>query len=429
MKKRNQKKSTVVNTAVKTVNSETSSAEKEVKVVAPKPLLKPLSDIFTLKISMRLLEKIEYLCDRFPSVEWSGTLYYTIAGDMDTEDLTLTAIDLYLQDIGSSAYTEYEFNEEYAGFLASRPELRAADVFEGHIHSHNKMAAFFSGTDDAELIDSAILRKNFLSLIVNNEGKYVAALGTKAEAFITQNTVYTYQNFEGKSITVESPATKTIPMIFKRMAVIEKERPEFTLRGMFSNIIDKIQQSKAKPKTHTTYDRSFNNYGSMTPSNTYVGRLDFDNPNPGLGFQNYLSSYESKKFGLEKPVVSSVLPYEKEANLLLSQSLACSPLFKGSPFEAIQKIPSGIAINDYKDVASTYFDNILDRILDSLEYNDVLEQQQAMDRICESALQLIEEQATLRYNPYVKIIKQFLEDAILIPDNDLPPAEIIPSIE
>ena len=97
--------------------------------------------------------------------------------------------------------------------------------------------------------------------------------------------------------------------------------------------------------------------------------------------------------------------------------------------EAIREIPSNIAINDYKDVASTYFDNILDRILDSLEYDDVLEQQQAMDKICGSALQLIEEQATLRYNPYVKIIKQFLEDAILIPDNDLPPAEIIPSIE
>lgn len=38
----------------------------------------------------------------------------------------------------------------------------------GHIHSHNTMGVFFSGTDWGELEDNAPNHNYYLSLIVNN---------------------------------------------------------------------------------------------------------------------------------------------------------------------------------------------------------------------------------------------------------------------
>lgn len=408
--KRTKRKSAIINVATTATPAiaESKTVSETEKVSSPKPLLKIINDTFNLKITKGLLEKIEYLCDRFSTVEWSGTLYYKKEGDVNLNNLTLTAIDLYLQDIGTAAYTEYEFNEEYAGFLASHPELRESDVFEGHIHSHNKMAAFFSGTDDAELIDSTMIRGNFLSLIVNNIGHYVAALGTKADAYVIQNTTYTYKNFEGEIITLSSPTEKVIPIVLKRMGIIEKENPQLTLKGIFDQIITKIQNSKQK----VTYkNRDWNE--------SFTGRLDFGNTNDTIrdstyqkSFNNYLSTQEVNKFGLNSTKTKSVLPFETEATILLKQAIACTPLFTGSIHEAIQQIPRNLSVSDYEMIAANQFDFIWDQILDSLNYDDVLEQQLAMDKVCSTALQLISEQTSLKENIYVKIIQKFLENML-----------------
>lgn len=128
----------------------------------------------TLKISERLQSEIFFLCNRIHAVEWSGTLFYkTLEGNLGEENCVLSAEFVYLQDIGSSAYTEYDpSNSDYIKFLMANPEVM--DLKTGHIHSHNNMDVFFSGTDVSELVDNAPNHNFYLSLIVNNKNEMTA---------------------------------------------------------------------------------------------------------------------------------------------------------------------------------------------------------------------------------------------------------------
>lgn len=89
------------------------------------------------------------------------------------EDTVLEVVDFTLQDIGSATYTEYSIDSDTASYFAEHIDsLLGCKV--GLLHSHNTMAAFFSGTDMSTLKEQAFQCNNVLSLIVNNEGSYVA---------------------------------------------------------------------------------------------------------------------------------------------------------------------------------------------------------------------------------------------------------------
>lgn len=126
-----------------------------------------------LVIEKSLENKIRLLCSRFPDNEWSGILFYTKKKDKKNR-CTITCKDLFLMDIGSSVYTEFELNADVINYMSSNMEL--LDCNTGLIHSHNRMSAFFSGTDLSTLQDEGSKRDEFLSLIVNNEGTYTAAI-------------------------------------------------------------------------------------------------------------------------------------------------------------------------------------------------------------------------------------------------------------
>lgn len=100
------------------------------------------------------------------------------------DDIMLNVIDFCLQDIGSSVYTEYDLNSDTASYMAEHIDTLAG-VKVALLHSHNKMAAFFSGTDMDTLHEQAAQCNNVLSIVVNNEGTYVAKFTQKEE--VTQN--------------------------------------------------------------------------------------------------------------------------------------------------------------------------------------------------------------------------------------------------
>lgn len=163
-----------------------------------------------LKISERLQTEVLYLCSRINSVEWSGTLFYRIEeGGIDQEKCTIVAEFVYLQNIGTSTYTEYEFGSEYFKLLMEHPELM--DMKQGHIHSHQHMQVFFSGTDNAELIDNAPNHNYYLSLIVNNANEMCANLAYQVKEISTINsTVVKYfekRNELGELVKSESVET------------------------------------------------------------------------------------------------------------------------------------------------------------------------------------------------------------------------------
>ncbi len=113
-----------------------------------------------LNVSEQLQNQIHFLCSEVDTDEWSGTLFYTVEGDLGEENFKINADYVYLQDIGTSTYTEYDpSNPEYIKFLMDNPQF--LEMKQGHIHSHNTMSVFFSGTDTGELADEMCAKVAF----------------------------------------------------------------------------------------------------------------------------------------------------------------------------------------------------------------------------------------------------------------------------
>lgn len=128
---------------------------------------------FKIVISSDLETKIRTFCALSPDREWSGVLFYLYKGSFK-EGITIYANDLYLMDQGNGVHTEFDLDA---------PEITRYMVMEGLInhcmgliHSHNRMKAFFSGEDADTLVTHGQNMHNFVSLVVNNEGNYVARL-------------------------------------------------------------------------------------------------------------------------------------------------------------------------------------------------------------------------------------------------------------
>lgn len=148
------------------------------------------------------------------ATEWSGILIYEVLeGDVDDPaNFKLFAHELIPMDVGSSGYTEYEFDpsDEYSFERIAEAMEKGYKI--GHIHTHHNMGTFFSGTDMSELHDNAPNHNFYLSLIVdykNHEdwcakvavdGEEVTVGKVKTEGFLKRTgTVKTITKWRGHS--------------------------------------------------------------------------------------------------------------------------------------------------------------------------------------------------------------------------------------
>jgi hypothetical protein len=99
-----------------------------------RPQIKRFDEKFRLTISDDAQKKIDELCSRISNIEWSGILFFKIlSGDThDISNLHIQVVDLFLQDIGTAGYTEYEYGVDYAGYMAENLELMECEA--GHVH-------------------------------------------------------------------------------------------------------------------------------------------------------------------------------------------------------------------------------------------------------------------------------------------------------
>lgn len=99
-----------------------------------------LSTYSKIIIPEEVENKIRHLCKRINKVEWSGVLFFEYKGDIKNK-IEIICKDIFVQDIGSSAYTEFDMDEEVINYMVLNPEL--LDTQMGLIHSHNEMAKQF----------------------------------------------------------------------------------------------------------------------------------------------------------------------------------------------------------------------------------------------------------------------------------------------
>lgn len=137
------------------------------------------SSIYKLIVPENVEEKIRYLLRKFPSTEWSGVLFVTHEGSFEDNDLVITCKDIYPMDLGNATFTEFTMNEDVAAYMSENIELFDCDL--QLIHSHHQMSTQPSGTDLNTLKEEGNERNCFVSLIVNNAGKYYAAITRKVQ--------------------------------------------------------------------------------------------------------------------------------------------------------------------------------------------------------------------------------------------------------
>ncbi len=197
---------------------------------------------YKLIIPAEVERKIRFACQKVWSTEWSGTLFFTHEGSFENNDLVIKCVDIYIMDIGTQAYTEFDMNPDVIAYMCENPEL--LDCQMGLIHSHNNMSTFFSGTDTATLKEEGRDRNNFVSLIVNNAGTYTAAITRRVKSKQVKESVsYEFFGDGEKHDTKEyiSDADEIEWFYLK----IEKEGENYSFPDMAARL-EEIKQAKAE---------------------------------------------------------------------------------------------------------------------------------------------------------------------------------------
>jgi hypothetical protein len=224
-----------------------------------------------LTLSTRLVEQINTLHNYVGAKEWSGPVLFSIInGDINNPTkLEIEAHAMYPMDIGTSGYTEYDFEpEETFDMHDYYPQIVEEGWRMGHMHTHHNMKAYFSGTDNQELKDNTQNHAYYLSLIVNFEGSYVARLCVMAEKQIKGNSNITYDDIAGDATisTFEIKQEQEIVYAIDLDVVYEKQK-ESDFMGEVLKIeqreeVRKKERAKNKPTGQSSlWDKSstFNN--------------------------------------------------------------------------------------------------------------------------------------------------------------------------
>lgn len=220
---------------------------------------------------IEVLHQIQYLCKNIPKVEWSGALFYTTEGSIEkpgTFKITLKTI-LPL-DMGSAAYTEYHLDDRFIDFIEEDFEERCTWKL-GHIHSHNVMGVFFSGTDMAELNDNAPAHNFYLSLIVNNYMDFIAKVAFIGEAKKDIKQVpYTAKNVDGHDYIIEKQDFEVnTQKLFIYDCDIDTPKNEILVSDQFSAQVAKIMEPKPV----------------KAPASNVQSRFPVQTPTSGKGWQ------------------------------------------------------------------------------------------------------------------------------------------------
>jgi len=166
--------------------------ESRINLVKYEGLLK-LGEI-KVEYSSLFIPMWKFLCIQYSEVEWSGILQFTLKGDVKKglENCTITLNEIFPMNVGTTSYTEYAFDSQATRWLNNKlkdpvflESKSKGEAIEGHIHSHNNMKVFFSGTDDRELYDNTPEYNLYLSIIVNNAGDITGRLCTTVTSEMT----------------------------------------------------------------------------------------------------------------------------------------------------------------------------------------------------------------------------------------------------
>lgn len=366
---------------------------------------------YKLIIPEKVEKKIRFTCQKVWNTEWSGTLFFTHEGSFENNDLVIRCVDIYIMDIGTQAYTEFDMNPDVIAYMCSNPEL--LDCQMGLIHSHNNMSTFFSGTDTATLKEEGTDRNNFVSLIVNNAGTYTAAITRRVkEKQVKESVSYEFFGDGEKEDTKEyTNDEEEIEWFYLK---IEKEGENYNFPDMESRLeeIKKIKAEKAKntPIYSGTPKTTVSSYftAQAGPANLikkedkgYEDRTLFDSVDEKLlGKEEYYIPYGQVSF--DKTIIKSLVLQLLTGSIIISNEskIDINKWAKSMPTLYGKRFGTGKdGMDRFKIWADTYTEYltwyISDTKLEELGYDET-----EMCAIC--AHDMIEELTKLPENDYIK---------------------------
>ena len=283
--------------------------------------------------------KIRYLANKYPSNEWSGILFVEYNGNFDDESLSIIAKDLYVMDIGSSGFTTFDSrNAEYFSYAVKNNLDETCDF--GLIHSHHNMKAFFSGTDSAELNATGKTRDVYVSLIVNNDGAYVAKITRRVQKKANVEWQVSYSDLSGNRIITKSEEVNNIELEIYDCEIVNGaynsvvEVLEEQIKKASKSGTRETQLTKAYPQSGITFQtKTTPTVNRTTPKSTYV-------PKP--------STFK----------VSEVLPFEEESDDIFRYMDDGSTKEIDSIEDDAMVILDEIATNVLLDVLDTEYDDL-----------------------------------------------------------------------
>lgn len=212
-----------------------------------------MEDKGKLILPMDVVNQIMYLHASIGKTEWSGILLYDVirGNPSKPKEFVLKAKHIFLMDIGSAAFTEYETDSDIVDLYDNVEGAMSMKI--GHVHSHHDMSAYFSGTDTQELMDNSDKHNYYLSLIVNFSGNYVAKV-----AFISERKTTSYLQYNDDTGTVkkfqEVKTEKTLVTIDMQIVL------EYNNSFFYDRIkqIYKKKEDEKKMKAQADKMKSFN---------------------------------------------------------------------------------------------------------------------------------------------------------------------------
>lgn len=251
-------------------------------------------DKYKLIISEKVETTIRTICSHIHKEEWSGILFYSVKGSLENKDLVLTAEDILLMHKGTAGFTEFTIDEDVAFHIAMND---LAELKMGLIHSHNNMAAYFSGTDQNTLKILGEKQIHFLSLIINNEGKYVARL-TRKESTVIESEVHIKSKKYTTASTFDNINKDNVEDIEPEVKIEKTEDSQVFYYDLDIEINYAIEglEERITEISSSSVNSSYGTYGSGIGFNTPTGGTGF---NKGTFPKNTKSSksYTDRKYG------------------------------------------------------------------------------------------------------------------------------------
>lgn len=385
------------------------------------------SDVFKLKITESLENKIRQCCKESWNTEWSGVLFYTIEGSFKDNNIEVICEDLLIMDVGSKTFTEFEENADIISYMVDNDLL---ETKRGLIHSHNTFSTFFSSTDQETLLSEGLKRDNFVSLIVNNEGNYSASITRKCTSIITAKYSSTY-DFENTSIDYESKYKDS------SNTFIEYFKLDITIEGaqVFTNIIDRFKTLKEKKiipiaTSSSSYPLNGTAVICTTPKSVYSPYCSteyLEQGSSGCNNVTYKDAYLPKTFmdkNEETESIEDVLNVEypiNTINLLIRQLVTGSILYtnnSSSLLSLVQAMPAAYQKRfGWGDTGFQIYQNWIQTYVEFLLYNtevlDTYNEDENCAIIANNILKELEKIPERNVNKYLKEIMETLGTYIL----------------